>query len=387
MRPSWIEINLDCIRENMKQIRAHLKPETKFLATVKGDGYGHGGAEIAKAVSLAGVDYFGVAFAEEGIALRQAGIKEPILLYGRTFSGDYHMLFDYDLVPNVFSLEQAKELSAEAQKRGTKCVIQISIDTGLHRLGFDWDDHTKAKIAQIYSLPGLKIEGVFSMFANSRVSVEHMKRDISVTEMQFERFSQLCEELEKDGLHIPLRHICDSAGTMLFPDMQLDMVRIGSSLYGLSITDCPIDGLDVRPAMSVFSRLANIRHIPRGEAAGYNGRWTAMRPSVIGVVPFGTVDGMTSLASGRGAVLLQGQKCPIIGEICMDQMLIDITDIEHPRIGDEIVIVGAQGNAEITAQEAASCAGLEDLEYLCKMGKRSVVYYVEHGQRRPQSVL
>ena len=382
MRPSWIEVDLDVIKKNTEQIRARLKPGTKFLATVKGDGYGHGAVETAKLLSAAGVDYFGVAFAEEGAELREAGIAEPVLIYGRTFSDSYDMLFDSNLIPNIFSLEQARELSGEAERRNTKLLAHISIDTGLHRLGLDWNEQTKDVVEEIFSLPGLEIRGIFSMFSNSRISAEFVKRDTYVTKMQFERFTHLCAELEQSGIHIPMKHICDSAGALLFPDMQLDMVRIGSSLFGTYITDLSIGGLELRPAMSVYSRLASIRHINRGESVGYNCSWTAMQPSVIGVVPFGTVDGMSSTASGKGSVLLHGHRCRIIGEVCMDQMMIDITDIEDPEIGDEVVMIGSQNCAEITAQEAASCAGLEDLELLCKMGKRSPVYYIEHGKKR-----
>lgn len=381
MRPSWIEVDLDIMKKNAEQIRSRLRPGTKFLATIKGDGYGHGAVETARALSTVGVDYFGVAFAEEGAKLRAAGITEPILIYGRTFQDSFDLLFDDRLTPNLFSVDQAKELNAEAERRGAKLTAHVSIDTGLHRLGLDWNDAVKAAVKDITALPGLEIEGIFSMFSNSRVSADFIKRDTYVTELQFNRFAQLCAALEQDGVHIPLKHICDSAGALLFPHMQLDMVRIGSALFGTYITDLPIEGLEVQPAMSVFSRLASIRQIGRGELVGYNGGWTAMRPSVIGVVPFGTVDGMTSLASGKGSVLLHGQECGIVGEICMDQMMIDLTDVENPEIGDEIVVIGSQGSRRITVQEAASCAGLEDLEYLCKMGKRSSIIYVEGGRR------
>lgn len=375
MRSSWIEVDLEVIKRNVESIRKALKAGTKLMATVKGDAYGHGALESSKLLSSLGVDAFGVAFAEEGVELRRGGIKEPILIYGRTFPDSYSLLFDYDLTPNVFDVENARQLSEEAAQRGVRLKVHISIDTGLHRLGLSLNEETAQAVEEIMSMEGLYVEGIFSMMANSRLRKDFLEEDKEICRLQADRLKSLKSSLEKDGCLVPCWHIADSAGALLLPDTQMDMVRVGGALFGTWITDLSLESLSLKPAMSVFSRLACIRTLAEGEPLGYNGSYVTKKNSVIGVVPFGTVDGISGRASGRGHVLLHGVKCPIIGDTCMDQVIIDITEVKEPEIGDEIVIIGRQGEEDITAQEAAESAGVEDLEYLCRFNKRTPVHY------------
>lgn len=376
MRSSWIEVDLSAIEDNVRTIRSFLKPAVKLLATVKGNAYGHGAAEVSRLLERLGVDAFGVAFAEEGVTLRESGITKPILLYGRTFSDSYGLLFDYDLTPNIFDVENALEISEEAVKRGKTLKVHVSIDTGLARLGIDLKDGTKEIIEQIMDMPGLEVEGIFSMFANSRVRSGFEKTDTQMCIKQFEKMADLRNQLEKDGRKISCWHIADSAAAMLFPQTQMDMVRIGSSLFGAWITDVMPKDISFRPAMSIHSRLACVRQLPAGQPVGYNGSYVTEKPAVLGVVPFGTADGLSGKASGGSFVLLGGIKCPIIGDTCMDQVIIDISEVKDPRIGDEVVIIGRQGDEEITARETAESAGAEDLEYLCRMSLRSPIRYI-----------
>lgn len=377
MRSSWIEIDLDALRKNTEFIMSRLAPGAKLMAPVKGNAYGHGAPRVAKLFRDAGATSFGVAIPEEGVELRQAGITEPILIFGYTFDDSYDLLFDYDLIPNVFTMEQAEQLNEVAGKKGKRLTIHVSIDIGLHRLGFDLDETTAEKVKAISEMPNLYLEGIFSMFATG-----YNYPDTTYCRMQFGKFMGLCDQLKAMGVQIPLRHICDSGATLLFPEMHLEIVRPGTYLYG---TDCGavhtyFPEVVVHPAMTVKSRLACIRKIPAGDFVGYDCSWEAKRDSVIAVVPCGYVDGTSRIASNKGFVLVGGKRCPIIGNICMDQMMIDITEIEDPKIGDEVVLVGTQGGETITLGEAGEFGGTTDTEYICRQNKRLPIYYIENGK-------
>lgn len=370
MRSSWIEVDLDALRKNTEQIKARLAPGVKLLVPLKGNGYGHGAVECARAFEELGADYFGVAIPEEGAQLRQAGFKKPILVFGYTFSDSYDLLFDYQLIPNVFTLEQAEELETAAAERDTVLTIHVSIDTGLHRLGIMLNEAFDV-VRRIAAMPHLYIEGIFSMHATSGNTA-----DTSYAHRQFDLFVELCDRLCEAGIDIPLRHICDSGATMLFPEMHLDMVRPGSILYGTPATDEPVEDFTIYPVMSVHSRLASIRRIEAGEYVGYEQTWQAARPSVIGVVPCGFVDGISRRASNRGYVLLHGQRCPIVGNVCMDQFMIDITDVAEPAVGDEIVLAGRQGSDEISLAEAGGWADTSDTEFICRLSPRLPLRFI-----------
>ena len=374
MRSSWIEIDLDALRKNTDFVLRRMAPGAKLLAPLKGNGYGHGAVQCARVFAEMGASYFGMAIPEEGVQLRKAGFQQPILIFGYTFEDSYDLLFDYQLIPNVFTVEQAEALNAMAQSRG-RLTIHVSVDTGLNRLGFPLDGETVDKILRIEALPNLKLEGIFSMFATG-----DQWPDTAYCRMQFERFTSLCQELEDRGCRIPLRHICDSGATLLFPEMHLDMVRPGSSLYGTYCGDVTFPDIEVYPVMSVKSRLACVRHINRGDFVGYNCTWAAQKPSVIGVVPCGFVDGTSRIASNRGCVLLHGKRCPIVGNVCMDQMMIDITGVENPQIGDEIVLAGTQQEETISLAEVGEFAGTSDTEYICRQGQRLPKVYLEGGR-------
>lgn len=377
MRSSWIEIDLDALRKNTAFIMNRLSPGAQLMAPVKGNAYGHGAPRCAKVFEEMGAAYFGVAIPEEGVELREAGIRKPILVFGYTFDDDYDLLFDYDLIPNVFTMEQAEELNALAGQRGKTLTIHVSVDVGLHRLGFDLNETTADNIKAITEMPNLYVEGIFSMFATG-----YQYPDTAYCYMQFHRFMDLCGRLEEMGVHIPKRHVCDSGATLLFPEMHLEIVRPGTFLYGTDCGDVNVHFSDVIgcPAMTVKSRLACVRSIGAGDFVGYECSWQAQKPSVIGVVPCGYVDGTSRIASNRGYVLLHGKRCPIVGNICMDQMMIDITQVDDPKIGDEIVIVGTQGPETITLAEAGEYSGTTDTEYICRQSKRLPIYYRENGK-------
>ncbi|MBE5785096.1 MAG: alanine racemase [Clostridiales bacterium] len=370
MRSSWLEIDLDALRFNVEYIRSFMKPETKMLIAVKGNAYGHGAVRCSKLFEEMGVEYLGVAIPEEGVELRRAGIKLPILIFGYTFDDSYDLLFDYDLVPNVFTMEQAAQLNALAAEKGKKLTIHVSVDTGLSRLGFSYNDMTVENILAVTKMENLHVEGIFSMFAAA------YGEDDAYAKLQFSRFKAVCDELKEKGADIKIRHMCDSGATYRFPEMHLDMVRPGTSVFGQYCFDWSKE----KPVMSVKSRLASIRTIEEGTKVGYGCTYTAAKTTVVGVVPCGFVDGTSRLASNKGHVLLHGVRCPIIGRVCMDQMMIDITEVDAPKIGDEIVLCGTQNGVTISQEDAGNISGTSDTEYVCRQSRRMPLVYLEGGK-------
>ena len=374
MRSSWIEVNLDALYHNAVYIKSLLSPGYRFLAPVKGNAYGFGLVPAAKVFAKAGAEYFGVAIPEEGVELREGGLVQPILIFGATFSDDYSLLFDYDLIPNLFRLDQAEELSALAVEKGKTLTVHLSVDTGLTRLGFDYSEDLPDTIEKICGLPGLKVEGIFTMLATTELYPERTYCD-----WQFGRFLKLLDALEERGVHIPIRHVCDGGGTLAFPEMHLDMARPGTPLYGmLSGEPHSMDDLQdpLQPAIEVKTRLASVRRVPKGTKVGYGATWEAPKASTIGVLPLGFVDGVARQAAGRGWVLVQGVKCPIIGRVCMDQLMIDLSDVPDPKFGEEVVVMGEQNGAKIDILEAGDFAGTSDTEFSCRLGRRLPIRYV-----------
>ena len=374
MRSSWVEVNLDALYHNAVYMKSLLAPGCKLLAPVKGNAYGFGIVPAAKVFAKAGAEYFGVAIPEEGKELREGGLTQPILVFGATFPDDYCLLFDYNLIPNVFQLKQAEELNDLALERGTKLTIHLSVDTGLTRLGFDYTGELLDTIETICHMPGLIVEGIFSMLATTELYPNREYCD-----WQFNRFMILCNELEQRGIKIPLKHLCDGGGTLAFPEMHLDMVRPGTPLYGmLSGEPGSMDEIQapLQPAIEVKTRLACVRRVPKGTKVGYGATWEAPADSTIGVLPLGFVDGVARQAAGKGWVLVQGIKCPIIGRVCMDQLMIDMSNVQNPQFGEEVVVMGSQNGAKIDILEAGDFAGTSDTEFSCRLGRRLPIRYV-----------
>jgi len=368
MRAAWAEIHLEAIRKNVQYLMSRIEPTTKFMGVVKADAYGHGVIPVTRILEQEGVSQFAVALVQEGIELRQAGFQQPILLLGHTFEEDYPFVLDYELMPSIFTMDQAKALNDCAEKHGKKAVIHLKIDTGMGRLGFMADaDDTVKNITDILRMKNLEVQGIFSHLATAPQT-----SDTTYCDMQFAKFTRLLDKLKREGIEIPIRHIANSGATILFPHMQLDMVRPGTAIYGLyagpelaELPDYPL-----YPAMEIKAKLAHVKPVPKGTRVSYTGSFETKRPSVLGVVPFGYVDGVFRNLANRGSVLLHGQRCPMVGNVCMDQFVIDITDIKNPEVGDEVVLVGRQGDAIITAEEVGDLAGTISIEVLCGLGKR-----------------
>lgn len=374
MRQAWAEVHLEAIRKNIRFLMSKIDKSTQFMGVVKADGYGHGAVPVARILEEEGAAQFAVAIPQEGIELRQAGFTQPILVLGAPFAEDIPLFLDYDLMPSVFTVEQAEQFSETAKRKGMTARIHIKVDTGMGRLGFLSEaPDTAFHIKSITEMENIQVEGIFSHFATAPQT-----SDTTYCELQYERFLALLDQLEEMGVRIPIRHFSNSGATILFPEKQLDMVRPGTAIYGLypgpELED--MEDVPMYPGMSVKAKLAYVKKAPAGTKVSYTGSFTTARESLLGIVPLGYVDGVFRNLANRGEVLVHGQRCPMVGNICMDQFVIDLTDLpDVPVEGDEVVLIGRQGDAFISAEEVGELAGTISIEVLCGLGKRMPVIY------------
>jgi len=370
---AWVEIDLDAVLENHKSMRHTLPDNVRCAAVIKADAYGHGARRIARLLE-SDVDYFAVAMTDEAEELRRDGIRKPILVLAHTPSGDLPRLARYNIETSVSTTAEAEEISAYAVSRGAVIGIHIAIDTGMTRIGFPCTDEAVAEIVRISKLEGIKIRGVFSHYADADSA------DQAYTKLQTERFRSITEKLADCGVDIPLRHICNSAAAAGDGE-KFDMVREGILMYGLAPsaeTDLTRFG-SPKPAMSLRTHISNLRHVPAGTPVSYGCTFVTERDTVIATIQAGYADGVPRVLSGKGDVLVRGQRAPIAGRICMDQMMADVTDIEGVAVGDTVTVFGADGDEYISAEEVASRAGTIGYEIVCGISRRVPRVYIEDG--------
>ena len=365
---TFAEIDLAAIRHNFDQLKAKLPPRTKVLSIVKADAYGHGAVGVAKALESR-TDFFAVSTVPEGVELRQAGIKKPILLLTYTSPAEYGLLLEYDIRATVFSLSDAERLSAAALAKGKTATVHIAVDTGMGRIGFPVTEAAADEAAAIAKLPGLTLEGVFSHYATADVA------DKSEAKKQTERFRAFLDLLESRGVTVPIRHICNSAGAMEF-DEAFDMVRLGIALYGLFPSDdVSRAGWDLRPAMRVVSHVIHVKTVEAGTSIGYGRTYIAPDQRRIATVCIGYADGFNRAFSGKGYVLIRGKRAPVVGKVCMDQIMVDVTDIPGAAVEDEVTVLGRDGAEEITAEQLGELAGSFGYEVICNFMPRVTRVY------------
>ncbi len=373
MRPAWIEIDLNALRQNLAAFRRHLSPGTEIMGIIKANAYGHGAIPIAGVLAQEGVTRFGVALLQEGVELRENGVILPILILGYTPEEDFPAAIGHDLTLTLFSLEQALSLEHAARMAGKKARVHIKIDTGMGRIGFLPTRDSMEEIKKIAGLPHLNVEGIFSHQAWAD------NPDGAYALRQFTRFREFLEALRADGVHFDLTHLANSAATLNYPPMHLDLVRIGISLYGLYPD--PAMGihpsLKLSPVMEIKARLVHIKEVPEGTPISYGCTFTTSRPSRIGTVAMGYADGIPRLLSNCGEVLVREKRCPIVGRICMDQFMVDLTDLKTAEVGDEIVFLGTQGKEVITADEIAEKAKTINYEIVTRMSSRLPRIYLD----------
>lgn len=370
----WKEIKLDAVKNNVKNIRALLKDGVRLLAVIKADAYGHGAVAVAKTLLFeGGADYFGVATYGEAEQLRRAGINTPILILGAVFDDEYAELVKDDITLTVFDFDTAKKLSDTAKKLGKTAKIHIKIDTGMARIGFLPSGDAVEEIVKISKLDGIEIEGMFSHFAKAD------EADKTPTRVQFERFMYIKNELLNKGIEIPVCHICNSAGIIDFPEYHLDMVRSGIITYGHYPSDFVNKGaLKLESAMSFKSRVVHIKTVEKGTSVSYGGTYTAKDKMKIATVSAGYADGYNRLLSNKAYVVINGVRCRVLGRVCMDQLMVDITHLKNINLGDEVILFGKSGNNTVTVEETAEIIGTINYEVLCGLSRRVPGVYI-HG--------
>jgi alanine racemase len=340
-RNAWVEIDLRALESNLALIREQLVPGTAVIAVVKANAYGHGAAEVARALERAGVEQFAVAWLDEALVLREARVTRPIIVLEHTYPAAAPAAVAAGVSSTVHSRELAFALSEAALAAGVTAGVQVKVDTGLHRFGVTADEAV-ALAEYCRGLPGLRVEALWTHMANAD------EADDSYSLEQLQRFRGVRERLP----WIPFCHTANSATTLRRPELHFDGVRTGLSLYGLCPPNTPDPGL--APLLSLKARLARVHALAAGDAVSYGQTWRASRDSVVGLVPVGYADGWRRSLSNRGHALVAGQRCPIIGRVCMDQLLVDLTGLPAPvREGEEVVLLGRQGDECISAEEVA----------------------------------
>ena len=367
---TWVEIDLNIFRNNLKLIRRHIYGNVKMLAVIKADGYGHGALQLAKVCQDEQIDFLAVACVKEGIELRKEGITLPVLILSYIDKSEYSDLIDYNLIPTVYDEETAVELNSLIRNmcgENSKIKIHLKIDTGMTRLGFSAFDvsDTVEKIKRISKLSNVQIDGIFTHYADSdNIDTEYCSH-------QFSRFTRLIQNLEKNDIYIPNKHTCNSAGVITEYDKYLDMVRCGIMIYGCypeKHLEMSMPGL--LPPLSWKARLANVRNIEEEITVSYGRTYTARPGMKIGVVSVGYADGYSRLLSNNFHCIVNGKKVPITGRVCMDQLMVDLTDVPDAQKGDIVTLIGSDGDLTISATDMADAVGTISYEILCGISKR-----------------
>lgn len=375
IRPVWLEVNLDNLVHNIREIKKNLKPSTCIMGVVKADGYGHGAIEVARILLEEGAKQLAVAVLDEGIELRKAGIEVPILILGYTPFNVYEQLFEYDITPVIYNYQDAVCLSKMAIDKNKKIKIHIKLDTGMGRIGFIPGEDSLEDVSNIYKLDGIIVEGMFTHFSVADIE------DKSYTLMQYDKYMDFYNKLAAKGVAIPIKHVCNSAATIDLPDMHMDMVRPGVILYGY-YPDKGVrkDVVALKPVASLKARVSNVKIIQPGASIGYGRKFIAPSETVIATLPLGYADGYSRILSGKVNVLINGKEAPVAGNICMDQCMVDVTEIEGVKVGDEAVLIGSQGDKRISAEDLGGLMGTIPYEVLCMISKRVPRVYIRNGE-------
>ena len=380
LRRSWAVVDLDCIDYNIRSIKEKLKPGCMIMGVVKADGYGHGDKYIADELVRLGVNWFAVSNLSEAMSLRNQGIYHPILILGTTPPNKAKQLCEYNITQAVFSLEYARKLQQQAQRAGVAVACHIKVDTGMGRIGFDADQDMKTAIEEIEEVchyENLRCDGIFTHFSSAD---EYNEESIAYTKAQYQCFITVCDELQRRGISFMIRHCCNSGGIVNYPEFHLDMVRAGVLIYGL-VPDKACEGkIDLKTAMELHSVISMIKDVKKGTKLSYGRTFTADHDMRIATVPIGYADGYHRSLSNQGRMLVNGHFANIVGRICMDQLLLDVTDIPDLSDGMQITIVGEENGQKITMEEIAAMADTVHYEIMCVIGKRVPRVYRRNGK-------
>lgn len=367
-----LNIDLDAVRYNLELVQQ--KTEAAVCAIIKADAYGMGAVSIARAIEEQ-CNFFGVANIAEAMELRQAGIRKPILILGRVPVSAYPLAVRENIRTTVFIWEDAVALSEEARLQGKSAVVHFAVDTGMSRIGFQATEESADLCVKMAALPGIRAEGLFSHFASADCA------DLTSAQEQARLFAAFDEMLKTRGLNLSIRHMNNSAGIMNFPT-RYEMVRSGIVTYGMYPSDeVAPQSLPVKPVMQWITRVAYVKTLPAGRQIGYGGTFTTTRDTVIATLPVGYADGYRRSLSGVGHVLIHGKKAPILGRVCMDQIMVDVTDIPDVKLDDKVILIGRSGDEEITVDQMAAATGTINYEIVCGLSRRIPRAYYKGGNK------
>ena len=366
----YAEISLEAIGHNIREVKKRLPEGVKLLGVVKANAYGHGAVPVASYLENQ-VDYFATATIEEAVELRENGISAPILILGYVSPSQYGDLVEYDITQTIDSYAQALALEKEAARQNRKAKAHLAVDTGMTRIGFQVTEHDADVAAKIADLPHIELEGMFTHFSCAD------QEDKTYCSMQMEKYDKMTALLAERGVTIPLRHICNSAGIMEFDDHRFEMVRSGIITYGIYPSEeVKKERLDLIPALSWKSHVIHVKEVGPGIGVSYGATYVTEKPMTrIATVSAGYADDYPRALSNQGCVLIHGKKAPIIGRICMDQMMVDVTDIPDVQVEDVVTLVGTDGDETITIEEIANPAARFDYEMLCDISSRVTRVY------------
>lgn len=369
----YATVNLDAIYNNLIKLKSGLKPETGILAVIKTDGYGHGAVPIAKAVK--DLCYgFAIATPQEGENLRRHGIENPIFILGYVPETDYDLVIHKDMIPPVFTLEMAEAFSKHATNLNTVTKINIAVDTGMSRIGYIPSKEAIEEIIEISRLPNIKIESIFTHFAKADY------KDKSLANKQLKDFMDFVEELEERGVYIPIHQCANSAAMMEMPKTSLTLSRAGISMYGLYPSEeMDKENMKLEQAMSIYSHVVHVKMVEENRGVSYGHTFITEKPTKIATIPLGYGDGYPRNLSNKGYVLIHGKKAKILGRVCMDQFMVDVTDIDV-KVGDLVTLAGKDCNEEILIDNLAADAGTFNYEFVCDLGKRVPRVYLQNNE-------
>ena len=368
---TYVEIDLDAIEANFRAVME--RAGGPVMAVVKADAYGHGAVPVAKTLEPL-CAFFGVSSVAEALELHHAGLKKPILILGHTPPETYETVVEMGFRVAIFNLEDAKKLSAAATAQSKTAYVHFALDTGMSRIGFQVTEESADLCASIATLPGLQIEGLFSHFATAD------ETDLTKAKAQADRYAAFDKMLKERNIEIPVRHLDNSAGIMNFR-CQYDMARAGIVIYGLY----PSDEVDpsivtLKPAMQWFSRVSHVKTLEAGRELSYGGTYKTTKETIVATVPAGYADGYRRSLSGKFYVLIRGRKAPILGRVCMDQFMVDVTDIPGVVPGDRVVLMGTDGEHTISAETIGAAANSFNYEQVCDVGRRVTRVYIRGGK-------
>lgn len=376
---AYAQIDLDAIIYNIKNMKKNLLPSTKIIAVIKADGYGHGSVSIANCLEELDLDFlfgFAVATPEEAHILRMANVKKPIIVLGYTFPYSYGRMALEEIRPTVFRYDMIEELSQAAIKSDKKIKVHLKVDTGMGRIGIIPDDSGIEFVKKLMGTPGIEIEGIFTHFARAD------EADKSFARKQIQLFTSFIERIREElSLEIPIKHCSNSAGIVELKEANMDVVRAGIILYGLyPSAEVSRDIVPLRPALSLHSHIIHIKPLYPGQGISYGGTFIADKKMRVAVVPIGYGDGYPRSLSGVGYVLIHGKKASILGRVCMDQLMVDVTEVPEAREGDKVTLIGENGGVSLSAEEIGDLSGRFNYELVCDLGKRIPRVYIQKGK-------